>query len=344
MGAVVPVLLAGGTGARLWPWSTPDHAKPLLDLVGEGPMARATLRRLDGLDPALPVAAPVALTVHAQAAALAEVLAGTGARVLAEPAPRGTAPAVTAAAALARPDDVLLVLPADHHVRDGDAFRRAVEALVRVAAAGDLALLAVRPDRPEPGYGHVRLGAPRDGAPERWTIDAFVEKPDLARATAWANDGLHRWNAGIFGFRADAWLRAVDDLAPDVAHAAREAVRRLPPRGHAALGEAFLDAPAGAVDTVVFERVRGAVAVALDAGWSDVGTLRAVHAARAEHPTDNVVVGPATLDACVGCLVVTDRPLRVSGLVRTALLALDAGTRVEPLDAPAKDDTPRPPS
>lgn len=344
MAQVVPVLLAGGAGTRLWPWSTPDHAKPLLDLVGEGPMARATLRRLDGLDPGLPVAAPLALTARGQATALADVLEGTGARVLAEPAARGTAPAVTAAAALARPDDVLLVLPADHHVRDVVAFRRALEALIRVASDGQLALLAVRPDRAEPGYGHVRLGAPRDGVPERWTIDAFVEKPDLVRATAWASDGLHRWNAGIFGLRADVWLHAVQALAPDVANAAREATRLLPPHGHAELGEAFLTAPHGAIDTVVFERIRGAVAVALDAGWSDVGTLRAVHAARAAHPGDNVVVGPATLEACVGCLVVTDRPLHASGLVRQALLALEAGTRVEPLDAPANDDTPRPPS
>lgn len=332
MSRVVPVLLAGGPGARLWPWSTPAHAKPLLDLVGEGPMARATLDRLVGLDAGRPVAAALALTSSAQAAALAEVLGGRGARVLAEPAPRGTAPAVTVAACLAASDDVLLVLPADHHVRDVGAFHAAVRALVEAAAGGALGLLAVTPDRPEPGYGHVRLGAPLPTTHPAWTIDAFVEKPDAARAATWAADGLHRWNAGIFAFRADSWLGVIDRLAPGIGQAARAAAHALPTEGHARLGESFAGAPPGAIDTVVFERVSGAVAIALDAGWSDVGTLRAVHAARAARPEDNVVLGPATLDACSGCLVVTDRPMRLRGLVRHAVISLAEGTRVEPLD------------
>lgn len=301
------IVLAGGAGSRLWPLSTPARPKPLVDLLGEGPMVRATLARVA----ALASARPVVVGAQAIAGALVAALQGD-ADVLAEPAPRGTAAAVTAAALRVDPAEVLLVLPADHHVVDRPAFHAALTVAIRHAEAGRLVLLGVRPTRPEPGFGHVRVGAPFDGA---HAVDAFVEKPDAARAAAWAADGQHVWNAGIFLFRADAWLAEIRTHAPAILDACRRAVdgATAGPAG-TLLGRAFADAPAAAIDTAVMERTRRAVVVPLHAGWSDVGTFRALWAARPQDADGNVVVGPATLQGCRDCLVWTDRPVRLAGL------------------------------
>lgn len=330
-GRIVPVVLAGGAGTRLWPLSTPERPKPLLDLLGEGPMLAVTVRRLDGLGAAAPLVVGSATLAPALRATLDA--AGLGGTVVAEPAPRATASALCAAAALCDDEDLLVVLPADHHVADAHAFRTALGMALRHARRGSFALLGVRPDRVEPGFGHVRAGPLDDGAHR---VLAFVEKPPPARAAALTADGRHLWNAGVFVVRVDVVRALALRLLPDVFDAVEQAVadaHRAP--GVLSLGAAFARAPAVSIDEGLAERVDDAVVVPLDAGWSDVGTFRALHAALPHDAAGNAVRGDVVLEDCRDCLALAlDGPLvlrRQRGVlvVRTASATLTAP--LEPL-------------
>jgi mannose-1-phosphate guanylyltransferase/mannose-6-phosphate isomerase len=297
---LVPVVLCGGAGTRLWPLSRKDRPKQLLELAGGRTLLEATLRQLDGLVAAHPMLVTSAATRFQVADRLAEAGLVHG-DVVVEPEPRGTAAAVAAAGLLAGGDPVLLVLPSDHHVAAPEAFRAAVRAGLPHAEAGRLVIFAVPPTRPETGFGWIALGPALgpsigDDAGGARAVDAFVEKPDAATAAAFAADGRHAWNAGIFLFRASAWAAALDRHAPAVAAAAArgvdEAVRE---HGFVRLGASFAHAPVGSVDTAVLERADGLVAVPLVAGWSDVGSFAALHDAQARDDAGNAADGDVVL-------------------------------------------------
>lgn len=273
--AFLPVLLAGGSGVRLWPLSTPDRPKQFLPLVGGRSLLQETIARLAGTDAADPLVicgARHRLLAHEQ---LCRIGCG-GATLLIEPAGRSTAPAAALAALLALGRDrdaVLLILPCDHLIADVPRFHAAIAIAARLAAEGRIVAFGIAPDRAETGYGYIRRGLPLAGG-TAFAIDGFVEKPDAETARRLADEGRHDWNSGMFMVRADLYVEELGRHRPDILDACR-----------AAMDLAVFDAPFVAVDAAAFsacasepidraimERTdRGAV-VPLDAGWHDIGS------------------------------------------------------------------------
>lgn len=305
---IVPVLLSGGSGTRLWPLSRRDAPKQLQRLVGAETMVQATLRRVRGLPGA---GEPVVVCNRRHVDAILTQLDAIGVtpgRVLAEPAGRNTAPAVVAAALAAEADQVLLVLPADHVVGDVDGFRRAVEVGARAAADGSLVTFGIRPSRPETGYGYIRVdGEVGEGVAR---VEAFVEKPDADTAAEYVASGRYLWNSGMFVFRADALLAEARRLVPDVVAAV---ARALPDTDGvvAHLGPDFVEAPAISIDYAVMERTDRAMVVPLDVGWSDVGSWEALWEVEPHDPAGNVARGDVVLDGVSGSYVRSESRLVV---------------------------------
>lgn len=298
---LVPVILSGGAGTRLWPLSRELYPKQLLPLVGPLTMLQETLRRLDGLDD---VAAPVVVCNETHRFLVAEQLRQIGlgkTRILLEPAVRNTAPAVAVAAMVAADatgsDPLLLVLPADHVIRDNAAFHAAIAEAMVEAQAGRLVTFGVKPHAAETGFGYIK--AQLDGAASG-PVEEFVEKPDLEAARSYLQSGDYLWNSGMFLFRASRYLEELGRFAPDMLETCRSAVAgaredldflRLEP-------EAFKSVQANSIDYAVMEKAAGVVVVALDAGWSDVGSWDALHEASPMDAQRNVRIGDVLAEDC----------------------------------------------
>jgi mannose-1-phosphate guanylyltransferase/mannose-6-phosphate isomerase len=284
MPSLQPVILSGGSGTRLWPLSRRAFPKQFLALVDDATLLQSTAARLDDLGESADVAAPLIVCNEAHRFLVAEQLRSSGhaaAKILLEPVGRNTAPALTLAALHCEADDpVMIVMPADHVVRDGAAFARAVAAGLDHAAAGKVVTFGIVPDEPHTGFGYIRAGAALDS--QAFALDGFVEKPDRATAEAYLASGDYYWNSGIFLLRASRWLALIDRFRPDMAAAVREAY---------AVGQSDLDfyradaglfsaAPADSIDYAVMEPLSReadqCLVVPLDAGWSDIGAWSAL--------------------------------------------------------------------
>jgi mannose-1-phosphate guanylyltransferase / mannose-6-phosphate isomerase len=290
---VLPVILAGGSGTRLWPLSREHHPKQLIGLIADESLLTSTARRLDGI-PNAELVNELLLVCgeHHRFMSAAQVRAsGKPARIVLEPAARNTAPALTLAALEAQAhygDPVLAVMPADHAVTDTAAFQQAVAQAARYAAAGAIATLGVLPRRAETGYGYIKIGAPladTSGATGGHAIERFVEKPHQELAQQYLQSGEYWWNSGIFIVRASTWLTAIQALHPDIFTACSAAWRS----GVAEAGffkadtDAFVACPSDSIDYAVMERLADmpelaipGVVVPLAAGWSDVGSWDAI--------------------------------------------------------------------
>ncbi len=300
---VVPVILCGGSGTRLWPLSSADKPKQLLPLVSVHTMLQDTLLRLRTLD--LGVIAPIIVCnerhgplVAAQVSAL-----GDAARaVVLEPSGRNSAPAATIAALVASElvgrgqDALLLVLPADHVIGAPAAFSAAVKTAVQPAQAGYLTTFGVVPTEPATGYGYIRRGAERAGWSE---VASFVEKPDAATARAYLESGEYLWNSGMFVFGARTWLGELATHAPDILAACERALASATRTdGFVRLGEAFSACPANSIDYAVMEKTARAAVVPLSAGWSDVGSWSSLHDVLPKDSAGNAASGDAILEGC----------------------------------------------
>ncbi|MEB3351205.1 MAG: mannose-1-phosphate guanylyltransferase/mannose-6-phosphate isomerase, partial [Cyanobacteriota bacterium] len=282
--SLVPVILCGGTGTRLWPLSRASYPKQYWALAGDGDetLLQQTHRRLEGL---VNLAPPLLICNEDHRFIVAEQMRQIGvepAAILLEPMGRNTAPAVAVAAlqATAAGDDpLLLVLAADHVIRDAGAFRNTVAAGLAAAAAGQLVTFGIVPTAPETGYGYIEAASTAGAGPVGpLPIARFVEKPDRATAETFLASGRFTWNSGMFLFRASAILAELERLAPEVVSACRSALE------HESADleflrlerEAFANCPNVAIDVAVMERTdRGAV-LPLEAGWSDVGSWSAL--------------------------------------------------------------------
>ena len=305
MTKIVPVILSGGNGTRLWPRSRATRPKPFLKLLGETTLFEAALLRC--ADRAR-FAAPVVVTgeahlphVEAQGRAIAADL-----EVIVEPMGRNTAPAIALAAHRLPADAVMLVCPSDHHIADVPAFVAAAEAAASLAREGWLVAFGIEAKWPETGYGYIKSGEAIEGGAR---IERFVEKPDLATAQSFLESGGYSWNGGIFAFAAGRFLDELARHRPAMAHGVAEAVEDGGEDGanfrpHAG---SFAAIEGDSVDYAVMEGTDRAAMVPADMGWSDIGNWPALGDARGssdEH--GNIAYGPADLVDCRNVMVDSD--------------------------------------
>lgn len=295
---VVPVVLAGGGGTRLWPLSRELHPKQFLALTGERTLLQETLLRCRALG------VPVVICNEAHRFLVAEQAREVGvelAEVLLEAHGRNTAPALTAAAmrfGAGGSDPVLLATPADHTMAGAQAFAAAAERAVALARAGYLVTFGVQPAAPATGYGYIQRGTPLNGYEGAYRVARFVEKPDAEAAAAYLAGGEHYWNSGIFVMRASVWLAAIERFRPDIHAAMERAVAEgIADGAFFRLGaEALAACPADSVDYAVMERAGddtgfAAAMVLLDAGWSDVGSWLELWQVAERDADENVLDG-----------------------------------------------------
>lgn len=315
---LIPVILSGGAGTRLWPLSREHHPKQFLSLVGAQTMLQDTVQRLEGLGAGGPI---VVCNEHHRfmvAEQLRQIDVAPMAIVL-EPVGRNTAPAVAIAAMTALQSEageaaMLLVLPADHLLRDVKAFRAAVQAGLSAAHAGKLVTFGVVPTQPETGYGYIRR-APGTGP--AYPIAEFVEKPDAECAARYVASGDYLWNSGMFLFGARRFLDELAKFAPAMLEATAAALagaRR--DLDFTRLAQAdFARCPSDSIDYSVMEKTRDAVVVPLDAGWSDVGSWSALHDSVEADTSGNVTRGDVVTEDSSGCyLYSTHRLVATVGL------------------------------
>ncbi len=321
---VQPVVMAGGSGTRLWPLSRAGYPKQFLVLAGNDSLFQQAAKRLAALaGDGVAVAAPLVVGNEEHRFLvldqLRECRLDPGA-VLLEPAGRNTAPALTLAALQALDDGtdpVLVVTPADQTVTDDAAFTHALRTAVRQAAGGDIVILGVAPTRPETGYGYIRAGA---GSIDVFDVAAFVEKPDADTARRYLADGGYYWNAGMFVLRASTWLAALERFRPDIAAATRHAwdARRRDDRFVRPGTAEFGAVPAESADYAVMERCPGTLGirmVALDAGWNDLGAWDAVWQVLPKDAAGNATIGDAIVtDSCNTLVHASSRLVSVIGL------------------------------
>ena len=278
MGRVQPVLLSGGSGTRLWPLSREAYPKQFLALVGELTMLQETWQRVAGLADAAPIV--VANEEHRFLAAEQLRLMGVEhPAIVLEPIGRNTAPAIAAAALQAMAqgaDPLLLVLPSDHVVRDGEAFRAAVRAASSAATSGALVTFGIVPDAPETGFGYIHAEAGGTGDVRR--VLRFVEKPDAATAQGYLDAGGYYWNSGMFLFRASRYLEELDRFRPDILAAVRTAFDQAARDGDFIRldKDAFSASPSDSIDYAVMEKTDRAMVLPVDIGWNDVGSWSAL--------------------------------------------------------------------
>lgn len=303
MTLIVPVILSGGAGTRLWPLSTGDAPKQFHPLTGDSSMFLQTVERASDRSC---FAAPLVVCGPAHVAHVeADLVAAhiDDARIIVEPAARNTAPAIALAALAACADDpaaMILVMPADHVMTDVPAFRAAIEAARPAVGAGALAAFGIAPSHPETGYGYIAAGDQLTDAPYVHAVRRFVEKPPRDRAEAMLAEGGHYWNAGIFLMRADRFLAELERQQPAMASACTAAMEDARADGaklHPGAA-AFLASPSNSIDYAVMEGAERVVVVPVDPGWSDVGGWAALHELGDKDAAGNVSIGEVVaLDA-----------------------------------------------
>jgi mannose-1-phosphate guanylyltransferase/mannose-6-phosphate isomerase len=328
---VVPVILSGGSGTRLWPLSRALHPKQYLAITGKETLFQQAALRVAAIAGAgLEVAAPCIVANQEHRFTVVEQLRATGFEresVLLEPVGRNTAPALALAAlqatALSGTDPVLVVTPADHAITNRAACTAALRRAVAAAAGGSIVVLGIRPDRPETGYGYIRTGAAGTSDADAWPVAAFVEKPDLATAERYVAEGSYFWNSGMFVLRASTWLAALERFRPDIFLAVQAAWRKSSSDGAFIRFDAaaFAAIPSESIDYAVMEPASRAGSgvpiemVALDAGWSDLGAWDAVWQVAQRDASGNATHGDAMLSDSRNTLVhATSRLVGVIGL------------------------------
>ena len=312
---VLPVILCGGSGTRLWPLSRAGFPKQFLCLTGADSLFQQAAKRLMGLGAeSIQVANPLVVTGEDHRFLATEQLREIGVSptaALLEPVARNTAPALTLAALAAvenGDDPVLVVTPADQTVADASAFNGAMHEAIRQAAEGAIVILGVPPDRPETGYGYIQaVVAPTPTL----MVERFVEKPDEANARQYLAEGGYYWNAGMFLLKASVWLQAIEGFRPDIAATTRAAwAQRSTDAAFVRPGKAeFADIPSDSIDYAVMERCPGSrfpIRMApLNAGWSDLGAWDAVWSVLPKDAQGNAHVGDVLSTDCRDTLVHT---------------------------------------
>jgi mannose-1-phosphate guanylyltransferase len=267
--SICSVIIAGGSGTRLWPLSRAAHPKQFLRLHGKNTMLQTTVKRLSELD----INSSITICNEEHRFFVAEQLREIGklGSIILEPVGRNTAPAIALAALSAKDDPLLLVLAADHVIKDEAAFTAAVTRAIPLAEAGKLVTFGIVPSAPHTGYGYIKRG---NDLGEGFRVDEFAEKPNMKEAQRYMSSGEYYWNSGIFLFRASRYLEELEKFRPDILEKCKLSVNDIKVdldflRVHK---KAFESCPAESVDYAVMEKTDDAVVVPIDAGWSDIGS------------------------------------------------------------------------
>ena len=323
MAVLIPVILSGGSGTRLWPLSRESHPKQFLPLLGEKSLLQSTWLRLRGLPGA---DAPLIVANEEHRFMVAEQLRQVGAKpsaLILEPVGRNTAPAIAVAALRAMQgghDPVLLVLPSDHVIVDEAAFREAVLVAMASAESGRLVTFGIVPTAPETGYGYINA-APGDGVRD---VLRFVEKPDQATAEAYVASGEYFWNSGMFAFLASRYLEELSKNQPRMVELARESLDKATvDADFLRLDKASFSAcPSDSIDYAVMEKTDRASIIPIDVGWNDVGSWSALWSVVEQDGNGNAHRGDVLARDCRNTLAISDKRL-VALIGLTDIVAID---------------------
>ncbi|MFP1860680.1 mannose-1-phosphate guanylyltransferase/mannose-6-phosphate isomerase [Lonsdalea quercina] len=311
---LLPVIMAGGTGSRLWPLSRELYPKQFICLHGKNSMLQETVNRLDGI----PTRDPMVICNEEHRFLVAEQLRQVNklsSNIILEPVGRNTAPAIALAAlnAVSSGDDpILLVLAADHIMENEAAFHTAVENAIPHAKDGSLVTFGIIPTGPETGYGYIHRGEQLSGAENApFRVQRFVEKPDLETAEAYLHCGEYYWNSGMFMFRAKRYLQELEKFRPDILEVCQSAISSIDKQSDFIKinKECFMNCADESVDYAVMEKTDDAVVIPLDAGWSDVGSWSALWEVNEKDEQGNSLQGDTFLHNTQDCYINTDDQL-----------------------------------
>lgn len=313
---ILPVIMAGGTGSRLWPMSRELYPKQFLRLYGEQSMLQETVTRLNGLG----ASEPLVICNEEHRFLVAEQLRQINRlskNIILEPVGRNTAPAITLAALSAideGSDPLLLVLAADHVIENPEAFHQAVQNAIPFAEQGKLVTFGIVPTGPETGYGYIQRGVELGSNSESiYRVQRFVEKPNLPTALQYLETGEYYWNSGMFLFRAKRFLEEMATFRPDILQACLKAIETMEPDEQQNFirvdKESFSACPDESVDYAVMEKTTDAIVVPLDAGWNDIGSWAALWDVNNKNTAGNAVTGDVFTHNAENCYINTDEKL-----------------------------------
>jgi mannose-1-phosphate guanylyltransferase len=300
------VIMAGGSGSRLWPLSRASHPKQFLSLHGDNTMLQSTAKRVAGLD----VQSSVTICNEEHRFFVAEQLREIDklGSIILEPVGRNTAPAIALAAFFAQDDPLLLVLSADHVIQDTESFNRAVSAALPLAESGKLVTFGIVPNEPHTGYGYIKKGEEKGAG---FAVEQFVEKPSFELAQDYVSSGEYLWNSGMFLFKASKYLDELKNFRPDIYHACKSAMAetRVDLDFLRVDKAKFESCPSESVDYAVMEKTRDAVVVPLDAGWSDIGSWSSLWDISEKDSSGNVTHGDVMVQNSSNSYIRTDGAL-----------------------------------
>lgn len=322
MDALIPVILSGGSGTRLWPLSREKFPKQLLSLINKDSLLQATVCRLDGFED-IKVKPPIIVCNEEYRFVIAEQLRVMQRKstILLEPVGRNTAPALTLAAlaAMHKGDDpILLMMPSDHVIIDTDSFQTIVLKGMAQATNGNIVTFGITPDTPETGYGYIQFGELTGSDEATYHIARFVEKPDRSTAQTYLDAGTYLWNSGLFMMRASVWLSAIGKCRTDILTACKTAWDHGSEDGDflRVNKDAFEQCPADSIDYAVMERLISSnnelpagIVIPLSAGWSDVGAWDSLWEVLPKDDAGNVSKGDVILNACENILAISESRL-----------------------------------
>lgn len=333
---MIPIVLAGGTGSRLWPLSRSLSPKQFMKVEGDNSMLQATLKRLDGLS----CDAPMIITNEEHRFIVAEQVRLTGQKtsaIILEPIGRNTAPAIALAAleTIRRQNDaLLLILAADHVIGDIPAFHDAVNRAAVIAEEGRLVTFGIVPTKPETGYGYIRSGEPTNE--HAFEITEFIEKPDLQTAEKYLKDGGYFWNSGMFMFTAKRYLEELEKYRPDILDACRKAMAETSADMSEFLRidtKAFSACPSESIDYAVMEKTDSGCVVPLDAAWNDIGNWTALWDIADKDNNSNVLQGDILTEETNNCYIRSeDKLVATIGLDNIVVVNTKDAVLVAPKD------------
>jgi mannose-1-phosphate guanylyltransferase/mannose-6-phosphate isomerase len=317
MHSILPVILCGGSGARLWPLSRSKFPKQYLELIGDYSLLQSTIKRLIGIDG---VKNPILVCNEEHRFIVSEQLRllGQQGQIILEPVSRNTAPALTLAALYAHKtgdDPILVVMPADHFIENDQTFRNALNDAVSLASKGLVVTLGIPPTSPETGYGYIKRGIPLSTG---FILEQFVEKPKIEIAQFYFDSGEYLWNSGIFIMRASIWIEAILKCRPEIFDACDKAINSSSEDGDfiRIRSDLFADCHSDSIDYAVMEHLPvdlpglpASAVIPMSAGWSDLGTWDALWKVLPKSKTGNASRGDVVISKCKNTLAISESRL-----------------------------------